>query len=127
MQKISRLSGNLPGYRETFQAIPKFSGSSGKYPDNLESFSDYPETFCTVKYPDNPENFKTIRKLFRQSGNFQDGPETSQCNFKGYAQRLSGWQYHDAMMVFGSLMDWKKGNTNRWNPLLFSTPVEGIN
>ena len=38
IRKISSLSGNFPGFPETFQAIQKLSGSSGKYPA-------YPETF----------------------------------------------------------------------------------
>ena len=78
-QKFSRLSGNFPDYQETFQ---------------------------------------TIRKLSRLPGNFPDHPETFRCNFKGYAQKLSGpartfrarpqklsgWQRHDATMVFVPLM-----------------------
>ena len=71
IRKISRLSEIFQDYLETFQVIQKLSGPSGKY-------LDYPETF------------QTIRKLSWTSGNFPDGLETSQCNFKGYAQKLSG-------------------------------------
>ena len=71
IRKLSRPSRNFQGNPETFQAIRKLSGLSRKY-------LDYPETF------------QTIRKLSWTSGNFPDGLETSQCNFKGYAQKLSG-------------------------------------
>ena len=62
------------------------------------------QTFGIIK--DHPEIIQTIRKLSRLSGNFPDHLETSWCNFKGYAQKLSGraktfgWQCHDATMVF---------------------------
>ena len=35
------------------------------------------------------------------------GPETSYCKFKGYAQKLSGWQCHHATRVSGTRwFDW---------------------
>ena len=61
IQKLSRLSENFPGYPETFRTIQKISRLSGYF----------------------PETFRTI-------GNFPDNLESSQCNFKGYTQKLSG-------------------------------------
>ena len=81
IRKLSRLSENFPGYPETFRTIRKISGLSV----NLSRLSG--------NFPDHSENIQTIRKLSRPSwqfGNFPDGLETSQCNFKGYAQKLSG-------------------------------------
>ena len=65
--KLSRLSGNFPGYLETFWTIRKLAGPSGNFPG-------YPEPFRTIL----------------TNRNFPDGLEISQCNFKGYAQKLSG-------------------------------------
>ena len=47
------------------------------------------------KFPGYLENIQIIHKLSRPSGNLRDGLESSQCNFKGYAQKLSEWQCHD--------------------------------
>ena len=58
----------------------------------LGNLSDYPKTS------------QTAQTLFRLTGNFPDRPETSQCNFKGYTQKLFGWQCHDATMVFVPLL-----------------------
>ena len=74
-----------------------------------QKFSD---EFVYGKYQD--QNFKTIWRHSKQSGNFQDGPETSQCNFKGYAQKLSGWQCHDAMMVLGPLGDIDENSSSQF-------------
>ena len=95
---------NFTGYPEIFQEIQKLSGPSRKYPDYPESFQDI-QKFSRVSetFPDHPVNIKTIQKLSRPSGNFPDCPESSKCNFKGNAQKLSRWQCHDAMMVFGTL------------------------
>ena len=71
IEKLSRLSGNFPDHPNTFKTIRRLSRLSG----NLLAF---------------PETFQIIRKLSGPSGNFPDGLETSQCNFKGYAQKLSG-------------------------------------
>ena len=57
-----------------------------------------------------PETFQTIRKLSRPSWKFPDGSETSRCNFRDYAPKISrraktsGWQCHDATMVFVPLV-----------------------
>ena len=116
---------NFPGYPEafqvsqTFQAIRKFSGSSGKY-------AAYPETFQAIqklfrssgKYPASPENIQPIRKISRQSGKNPDYLEIFQRvrkllsailrvtrkNFPD-AQKLSGWQCHDATIVFRPLQN----------------------
>ena len=100
---LFRLSRNFLGYSETFQAIRKLSGPSGKYPNYLETFQtirkvsrlsgifpDHLENIWTIrktfqaiwklsgpsrKYPDHPENIRTIRKLSRLSGNFPAYPE----------------------------------------------------
>ena len=111
IQKLSGSSGKYPAYSETFQAIWKLSRLSRNFPDHPETiqpiwklsrlsgnFPDYPETFRTIRkilglsedFLDHPENIRTIRRLSGPSGNFPDNMETSQCNFKGYAQKLSG-------------------------------------
>ena len=64
IRKLSRLY-------KTFRIIQKISSLSRNFPG-------YPETFWT------------IQKIFTLSGNFPKGPETSHCNFRGYAQKLSG-------------------------------------
>ena len=77
IRKISRLSGNFPGYPETFRTIRKISGLSGDFPD-------HPAIFQTIwKLP------SAISRVTRK--NFPD------------AQKLSGWQCHDATMVFAPL------------------------
>ena len=74
IQKLSGLSGNFPGYPETFWTIWKIFRLS-------ENFPDHPEIFQTVwKLP------SAISRVTRK--NFPD------------AQKLSGWQCHDATMVF---------------------------
>ena len=88
IQKLSRLSGNFPGYPEIFRIIRKISSLSGNFPGY-------------------PEIFRIIRKISSLSGNYLKGPETSQCNFKGYAQKLSGWQCHPATQVFAPLLSFK--------------------
>ena len=77
IRELSRLSGNFPGYLETFCTIRKISSTSGNFPDN-------PKIFQTVL-----ELPSAISRVTRK--NFPD------------AQKLSGWQCHDAMMVFGTL------------------------
>ena len=62
--KLSRLSRNFSDHLENIQPIRKLSRLS-------RNFADHPA-------------------ISRLSGSFPDGPETSQCNFKGYAQKLSG-------------------------------------
>ena len=104
IRKLSRLSGNFPGIR-------KLSRLSGNFPG-------YPETFWTLRkisgiFPGYPETFWTIWKISRLSGNFPDHPEIFQTVWKlpsaisrvtrknfPDAQKLSGWQCHDATMVF---------------------------
>ena len=71
IQKLSRLSWNFPDHPENIRPIRKLSRLSGNFLDH-------------------PEDIQTIRKLSGTSANFPDGLETSQCNFKGYAQKLSG-------------------------------------
>ena len=70
--------GNLPDYPETQQTIQALFRLSG-------NFTDHPETFQFI-----PNFFQVICKFSRLFGNLPDYPETSQCNFKGYAQKLSG-------------------------------------
>ena len=110
IRKISRLSGNFPGYPETFQAIQKLSRLSKNFLDYKYSFRiiqkisslsrnfpGYPEIFRIIRkisslsgnFPGYPEIFRIIRKISSLSGNYLKGLETSQCNFKGYAQKLS--------------------------------------
>ena len=102
--KLFRWSGNFPDHLETSHTIQKVSRPSLNFLDRLEilwaiwNLPDHSDTFQTTqklsrssgKYPAYPGNFQTIRKKSRLSGNFPKGPETSQCNFKGYAQKLSG-------------------------------------
>ena len=91
IRKFSGSSGKYAAYPETFQAIQKLFRSSGKYPAYPENIQPIWKTSSlSRKYPAYPETFQTIRKKSRLSGNFPKGPETSQCNFKGYAQKLSG-------------------------------------
>ena len=71
IRKLSRLSKNLTDHPENIQIIQKLSSLSGNFPGY-------------------PEIFRIIRKISSLSGNYLKGPETSQCNFKGYAQKLSG-------------------------------------
>ena len=85
------ISGNFPGYLETFQIIRKLPKLSGHFPDYLETFQFTRKLSRTSgNFPDYLETFQTIWKLSRLSGNFPDHPETPQCNFKGCAQKLSG-------------------------------------
>ena len=84
-------SGSFSGYPETFRTIRKILGLSGDFPDHLENIRTIRRlSGPSGKYPDYPENIQTIRKLSGPLRNFPDGLETSQCNFKGYAQKLSG-------------------------------------
>ena len=79
IRKLSRLSKNFPDHPENIQIIRKLTGPSGKY-------SDYLEILQTVhKLP------STFLRVTRK--NFPD------------ARKLSGWQCHDATMVFGPLME----------------------
>ena len=71
IRKLSTLSRNFPRCPEIFRIIRKISSLSGNFPGY-------------------PEIFRIIRKISSLSGNYLKGPETSQCNFKGYAQKLSG-------------------------------------
>ena len=83
-KKVSKFAIRCPSQNNMF-LFPQF-------------YSDYPETFQAIQklsrlyrnFLDHLENIQTIRKLSGPSGNFPDGLETSQCNFKGYAQKLSG-------------------------------------
>jgi len=85
--KLSRLFVNLQDYPETSQTVRTLSRQSGNFPD-------YPETF------------QTIQKLSRLSGNFQDHPKLpsaiSRVTRRTFpdAKKLSGWQCHDATVVF---------------------------
>ena len=96
--EISSLSGNFSGYPETFRTIRKISKLSKNFPGYSGNFLDHPENIQTIRklsrlfgnFLDHPEDIQTIRTLSGPSGNFPDGLETSQCNFKGYAQKLSG-------------------------------------
>ena len=108
IRKISSLSGNFSGYPETFRTIRKISGLSGNFPG-------YPEIFCI------------IRKISSLSGNYLKGLETSQCNFKGYAQKLSGRaktfrmampRCHDGFWASGGR---DEGGCDKWGTVLLST------
>ena len=88
VKKCSRLSGNFSDHPENIQPIQKLSRLSGNFPDHPENIQKLSKK--SGKYPDYLETFQTICKCSRLSGNFPDHLETSQCNFKGYAQKLSG-------------------------------------
>ena len=119
---LFRLSRNFLGYSETFQAIRKLSGPSGKYPNYLETF----QTIRKVSrlsgiFPDHLENIWTIRKTFQAiwklsgpSRKYPDYLEIFQrvrkipIAISGFtrkifpnAQKLSGWQCQPATQVFG--------------------------
>ena len=113
--KVSMQVQGIACYPETFQAIRKFSGSSGKYPA-------YPETFQALRKLSRlsrnyTETFQAIRKISGQSGKYPDYLEIFQRvrklpsailrvtrkNFPD-AQKLSGWQCHPATQVFGPLV-----------------------
>ena len=95
---VSSLSRKYLTYLETFEAIQKLSKSFGKYPD-------YPETFQAIrklsgpsgKYSDYLEILQTVRKLPSAFS------RVTRKNFPD-AQKLSGWQCHDATMVFVPLL-----------------------
>ena len=61
-------------------------------------------SFGEENFPDYPKIFQIIQKLSRLSRNFPDGPETFQCNFKGYTQKLSSRQCRYADDVFEPLL-----------------------
>ena len=96
IRKICSLSGNVSGYPETFQIIRKISSLSGKYPTYLETFQPIQKlSRLSRNFPGYPEIFWIIWKISSLSRNFQSrnfpkGPETPHCNFRGYAQKLSG-------------------------------------
>ena len=91
IQKLSGPSRNYPDYLETLQAIRKLSRLSEKYPDYLENIQPIRKlSRLSGNFPGYPEIFRIIRKISSLSGNYLKDPETSQCNFKGYAQKLSG-------------------------------------
>ena len=85
------LSGHFPGYSEAFQIIRKPPRPYGHFPD-------YPKTFQIIRnFPDHPETFQTTRK--RSSAISR----VTRKNFPD-AQKHSGWQCHDATMVFMPLL-----------------------
>merc|ERR1712218_146753 len=95
LSKLSGPSGKYSDYPETFQTIRKLSRLSGKLSGPSRKYPDYPETFQAILKLFGPsgkylESFQAIRKLFGPSGKYPDYLETSQCTFKGYAQKLSG-------------------------------------
>merc|ERR1712016_297758 len=69
-----------------------------------------------------PEIFRIIRKISSLSRIYLKGPETSQCNFKGYAQKLSG-----RAKTFRVAMPpchpgfWASGNNMQYNAIPYST------
>ena len=80
-KSFSRLTRNFPDHPETILTIRKLSRLSGNFVDHLE-------------------NIQTIRKLSGPSGNFPSAiSRVMRKNFRD-AQKLSGWQCHDATMVF---------------------------
>ena len=71
---------------ENFQAIQKLSRPSRKYPE-------YPKTFQAIQnFAGYPETFRTIQKISKLS------------NFRGYAQKLSEWQFYDGFWDFATCM-----------------------
>ena len=96
--KLSRPSGNFPDHPENIQIILKLSWLSRNFQDHPEIFQTN-RKFSRLSFPDhldNPEIFQTVWKLPSAISrvmrkNFPDG------------QKLSGWQCHDATMVFGPL------------------------
>ena len=110
--KVSRLLTTLPRHRADFRTFLRFQ------------ISDQSETFQTIRilsrlfghFPCYLETFQTVWKLSRRSGNFPDGLDNFQTVWKFptaisrfmrknflEAQKLSGRQCHDAMIVFGPL------------------------
>ena len=99
---------------------PKYLTLSGKF-WHIQGF------FWIIKnIQDYPETFQTTRKLSRLSENFPGYLETFQ----------TIWKYPDYPETFRMAMPWchdgfwaserlEKGNSNRWNPLLYSR--ESIN
>ena len=70
-------------YLETFQAIQKLSGSSGKYPAYSETFQAiWKLSRLSRNFPDHPETIQPIWKLSRLSGNFPDNLENIQTIWK---------------------------------------------
>jgi len=84
IRKLSRLPKNFESYPETFQVICKSSRLSWNFPDRQDTFQTIRKlSRLSGNFPDHPETFQTFWKLSRPS-------KTSQCNFKGYAQNISG-------------------------------------
>ena len=98
---------NFPGYLETFHAIRKFSGSSGKNPA-------YPETFHAIqKLSRLSRNFTIIRKILSLSGNVPGYPEIFQIilkisslsgNFPGYTE--TSWTIWKISRLSGNFPDY---------------------
>ena len=81
--------------QESFRTISKLSRLSRNFPG-------YPETFWpSGKYSDYPNTFRTIRKFSRR------------CNFKDYAQKLSGRAKTFRMKCVNSF-SWQKKRINRF-------------
>ena len=117
IRKPSRLSGSFPDHPDTFQTIRKLSRPSGNfrgYPKIVHAIRKLYRLFGNLQ--DYTETSQTVRTLSGQSRNFPAYLETFQTirklpsaismvtrkNFPD-TQKLSGWQCHDAMMVFGPL------------------------
>ena len=64
------LSGNYPGYRETFHAIRKLAD----HPENIQLIRKI--SSLSRNFPGYPKTFQTIRKISRLSGNFPGYPKT---------------------------------------------------
>ena len=131
---LSRLSRNFLDYLKNIQTMQAFSRLSGNFPDHLENIQTIRKpSKLSGNFPGYLETFRTIQKISRLSRNFQDYPEISRLsgtfpdhldnleifwtvwkllsaisrvmrkNFPN-EQNFSGWQCHDATMVFGPLM-----------------------
>ena len=62
MRKLSKTSGKYPDNPESFQAIWKFFRYTENFPDHLENIKTKISRPCG-DFPDNLETFRTVRKL----------------------------------------------------------------
>ena len=136
IRKFSRLFENFPDYSETFQIIRKLPRPFRHISDYVETFSDHPETLQSIQkfsrlsgnFRDYSETFQivpsghsqTIRKLSKLSGNFPVQFQGLRKKNFSDAQKLSGWQCHDAMTVFVSLA-WCECRSLHW--FIFCTGI----
>ena len=134
-----RLSGSFPDHPDTFQTIRKLSRPSGNfrgYPKIVHAIRKLYRLFGNLQ--DYTETSQTVRTLSGQSRNFPAYLETFQTirklpsaismvtrkNFPD-TQKLSGWQCHDATMVFVPLSSWLSHDETNWHSSVCQIQADG--